>query len=152
LPRGKDDDGALARDANAMFGRASLGFDREIIVYKNGLKGKRLGDLVNINTPSDNDQDSSTTSSTLKTETVGTQDYSSLVKVSGSGNKVTITLAADSSLIDGIIDTDDDLSYVLQNILLSSIMIKDAQSTYDRWSGLNGSPIKTTVLIRGKYP
>jgi len=129
-------------------------FDRDILLYKDGLKNKGTDDLLALTGVTDNDGDSILTADLIADGTDGAGTYSSRITFTASGNKLTITLAADTSIITTI-DTDDDLAYTLDATLVQTgVKVKDANSQYDSWtalSALSGPAFQPVILIRGSY-
>jgi len=132
----------------------SITFDRGIFL-RNRAFGRGAHSILSVNPTTDDDLDTVTTSTTMSEETVGSNGLSTRVTVSSSANVLTITFAADSTLIDGTIDTGDDLSYTLQEAWLAEVFIADGMSTNSNWTSLSAimaTPDQRTVVVREQYP
>lgn len=131
-------------------------FDRDVTMYKNGLKGLGADSASMFSASTTNsDSDGNTTSTTIASETVLADSYSTRIIVSAFANQVTITLAADATLISGTIDTDDDLSYTLGSTLLNNVLLRDATSVSDNFVTLNSlitNATNKTIIVRATFP
>lgn len=129
-------------------------FDRDVQLFKDGLKNQGSNALLTVVT-ADSNGNGITTPTTLNVENVATGGFSSNVAVTSQGNTVTVTLAADATLINttgGPIDTGDDLAYTFTATLLNNIQVRDAANGYDVWQTLNSFSIVNNIVIRGAYP
>lgn len=128
-------------------------FDRDVTVNMDALKGKGSNQLLTVDPTTDNNGNGTTTSTTLVVETPAATAFSANVVVTTSGNTITITLAPDATLINGTIDTGDDLSYTMSATLTNGIILRDAQSPFDTWAALSSfTNFSNKILIRGNYP
>ena len=129
-------------------------FDRDILLDKHALVNQGTNNLLSLTGVADNDGDSILTAGLVVDGTDdGVGAFSTRITFTVSGNQLTITLAADTSIITTI-DTDDDLAYTLTSTATDGVRVKDANSQYDEWtalSGLSGPVFQPVILIRGNY-
>lgn len=106
----------------------TITFDQNISIDKTGILYTGA-DMMLTRITSDTDGDGSLTAS-VAVETPTT--YSTVLTLAANTNQLTITLAADATIIGGTIDTDDNLSYEFNDAFFqSALLIRGSGDTYE---------------------